>query len=66
VSFPIVLAYAIIGYKAQGATIKSKVLLDIKNSFALTYVMLSRVINHSNLMIQGNLKPLDFKCIYQY
>jgi ATP-dependent DNA helicase PIF1 len=65
-SFPIVQAYAITSYKAQGATIKSKVILDIKNSFALTYVMLSRVINHSDLMIRGNLKPLDFKCIYQY
>jgi hypothetical protein len=29
-SFPIILAYLIIGHKAQGATIKSKVLLDIK------------------------------------
>jgi ATP-dependent DNA helicase PIF1 len=45
--FFIVLAYAITGHKAQGATIKSKVNIDIKNSFALglTYVMLSRVTN---------------------
>jgi len=67
-SFPIILAYAIIGHKAQGATIKSKVIIDIKNPFVayLVYVMLSRVINCSNLIIQGTLKPSDFKCIYQY
>jgi hypothetical protein len=67
-SFPIILAYAIIGHKAQSATIKSKVVIDITNSFVanLAYVMLSRVINRSNLNIQGTLKPFDFKCIYQY
>jgi hypothetical protein len=54
--------------KHKGATIKSKVIIHIKNSFALghAYVMLSRVINRSNLFIQGVLRPLDFKCIYQY
>jgi hypothetical protein len=67
-SFSIVLACAIMGHKAQGATIKSKVIIHIKNSFALgrAYVMLSRVTNCSNLFIQGVLKPLDFNCIYQY
>jgi ABC-type uncharacterized transport system permease subunit len=56
-SFPIVLACAIIGHKAQGATIKSKVFIHIKKSFApsLTYVMLSRIINHSDLLICENL-----------
>jgi hypothetical protein len=44
---------------AQGATIKSKVIIDIKNSFALglTYVMLSRITNCSNL---------DFSMFYPY
>jgi ATP-dependent DNA helicase PIF1 len=66
-SFPIVLAYAIIGHKAQGATIKSKVFIHIKKSFArsLTYVMLSRIINHSHLLIFENLNLTHFKCIYQ-
>jgi ATP-dependent exoDNAse (exonuclease V) alpha subunit len=52
-SFSIVLTYAITGHKAQGATIKSKVIIDIKNSFALglTYVILSRVTKNSNLSI---------------
>ncbi len=59
------LAYAIIGHKAQGATITSKVLVNVKESFALglTYVMLLRITNHANLMIQGNLKPSTFICI---
>jgi len=34
-TFSIVLTYAIIGHKAKSATIKSKVFIDIKNSFAL-------------------------------
>ncbi len=52
------LTYVIIGHKAQGATITSKVFIDVRKSFApsLTYVLLSRVINHANLMICGNLK----------
>jgi hypothetical protein len=39
-----VLAYIIIGHKAQVATITSKVLVHIKKSFAhdLTYVMLDQ------------------------
>ncbi len=52
-SFSIVLTYAITSHKAQGATIKSKVIIDIKNSFALgfTYVMLSKVTKNSNPLI---------------
>jgi len=52
-SFLIVLTYAITSHKAQGATIQSKVIIDIKNSFApsLTYVMLSRVTKNSNPLI---------------
>jgi hypothetical protein len=39
------LGYAIIGHKSQGATILSKVMINICESFAqgLMYVMLSRV-----------------------
>jgi len=52
------LYWHIIGHKTQGATITSKVFIDVKKSFApsLTYVILSRVTNHANLMICGNLK----------
>ncbi len=66
-SFPIVLAYVIASHKAQDATITSKVLVHIRKSFAprLTYVILSRVTNHANLMIQDSLKPSDFICIDQ-
>jgi hypothetical protein len=62
-----VLTYAIIGHKAHGAIITSKVFVHVKESFALglTYVMLSRVTNHANLLIRGSLKPLDFICFDQ-
>jgi hypothetical protein len=52
------LYWHVIGHKTQGATITSKVFVDVRESFALglTYVMLSRVINDANLMICGNLK----------
>jgi ATP-dependent DNA helicase PIF1 len=65
-SSSIILTYAIISHKAQGATVKSKVLIDIKNSFVayLVYLMLSRVINRSNLLIQGTLEPSYSKCVY--
>jgi hypothetical protein len=61
-SFPIVLTFTTTSHKTQGATIKSKVLIDIKISFALglTYVMLLRVTNCSNLMLQEILKPSYF------
>ncbi len=67
-TFPITLAYAIIGHKSQGATISSKVIIDIKEAFALgfTYVMLSRVTNRKNLKIIGNLIPNDFiSCTFE-
>jgi hypothetical protein len=56
------LAYAIIGHKSQGATISSKVIINIKEAFALglTYVMLLRVTNIYFLKIIGNLTPNDF------
>jgi ATP-dependent DNA helicase PIF1 len=45
-TFPLALAYAITGHKAQGATVASKVVIDICDAFTpeLTYVLLSRVI----------------------
>jgi hypothetical protein len=44
-SFLLMLGYAITGHKSQGATISSKVVIHIRESFArgLVYVMLSRV-----------------------
>jgi len=53
VSFPITLAYAITSHKSQGATISSKVFIDIKEALALglTYVMLVKVTNRKNLKI---------------
>jgi len=61
-SFFIVLTYAITSHKAQGATIKSKVIIDIKNSIApgLTYVMLSRLTKNSNPLICQTLIFTDF------
>jgi len=61
-SFPITLAYVITGHKSQGATISSKVIIDIKEAFApgLTYVMFFKVTNINNLKIIGNLTPNDF------
>jgi ATP-dependent DNA helicase PIF1 len=49
-------------HKSQGATIATKVIIDIKKTFApgLTYVMLSIVTNQNNLKIIGNLIPNDF------
>ncbi len=60
--FPITLAYVITGHKSQGATISSKVIIDIKEAFApgLTYVMFLKVTNINNLKIIGNLTPNDF------
>jgi ATP-dependent DNA helicase PIF1 len=44
-TFPLALAYAMTSHKSQGATISSKILVDIQNAFApqLTYVMLFKV-----------------------
>ena len=43
------------GHKSQGATMSTNVVVDIHNAFALglTYVMLSRVTNRTNLKIKG-------------
>jgi hypothetical protein len=44
-SFPLMLGHAITGHKSQGATISSRVMIDIHEYFAqgLVYVMLSRI-----------------------
>jgi hypothetical protein len=57
------LGYAIIGHKSQGATISSKVMIHICESFAqgLMYVMLSRVTSRKNLKIVKNFQPLDIQ-----
>jgi hypothetical protein len=61
-SFLIVLAYAIIGHKSQGATIASNVLIEVRNAFSprLTYIMLSQVTNQKNLKIRRTLSPTNF------
>ena len=45
-----ILAYAMTGHKSQGATISTRVIVDIRNTFAsgLTYVILSRTTNRQN------------------
>ena len=67
-SFPIVLAYAIIGHKSQGAMIASNILINVRNGFSprLTYVMFFQVTNQKNLKIRGTLSPTNFtSCILQ-
>ncbi len=61
-SFPITSTYTMIRHNSQGATITIKVLIYIKDAFALdlAYVMLSRVTNQTNLKIVGILTPNDF------
>jgi hypothetical protein len=56
------LAYVITSHKSPGTTISSKVIIDIKKTFALgfTYVMISKVRNKKNLKTIGNLTPNDF------
>ena len=50
------------GHKSQGATLSTKIIVDIQNAFApgLTYVMLSRTTNRQNLKIVRKLLHLDF------
>jgi hypothetical protein len=57
------LGYAITGHKTLGATISSKVMIHIRESFArgLMYVMLSRVRSQKNLKIVNNLQPLHIQ-----
>jgi ATP-dependent exoDNAse (exonuclease V) alpha subunit len=62
-SFSLMLGYAIIGHKSQGAMISSKVMIHIRESFArgLVYVMLSKVTSQKNLKIVNNLQPSDIQ-----
>jgi len=57
------LGYAITGHKSQGATISSKVMIHICESFAqgLVYVMLSRVTSRNFLKIVNNLQLSDIQ-----
>jgi ATP-dependent exoDNAse (exonuclease V) alpha subunit len=52
-SFPLMLSYAITKHKSQGATISSKVMIHIHESFVrgLVYVMLSKVTSQKNLKL---------------
>jgi hypothetical protein len=54
------LGYAIIGHKSQGATIASKVMIHIHESFARG-LMLSRIRSNFFLKIVNNLQPLDIQ-----
>lgn len=58
-TFPLILAYAMTGHKAQGATIRGHLILDIHSAFTcgLVYTMLTRATQRSNLMIIGNITP---------
>ncbi len=62
-SFPLMLGYAIIGHKSQGAMISSKVMIHIHESFAqgLEYVMVFRVTSWKKLKIVNNLQPSDIQ-----
>jgi hypothetical protein len=55
------LSYAITRHKSQGATISSKVIIHIRESFAwgLMYVMLFKVTSWIFLKIVNNLQPSD-------
>ena len=66
-TFPMMLAYAITGHRAQGATITGKTMVYIHDAFApgLVYVMLSRLKSLDQLILVWDpdhpLKPSDFK-----
>jgi hypothetical protein len=56
------ITYAMISHKSHSAIITTKILIDVKDTFppSLTYVMLSKITNQSNLKIVGTLTPNDF------
>jgi ATP-dependent DNA helicase PIF1 len=60
-TFPLTLAYAITGHKAQGATIRNRVFLHVRSGFApgLLYVMLSRVLTKSQIRLAHPLRAKD-------
>jgi hypothetical protein len=61
--FPLLLAYAITGHRAQGATLTHTTILHVHDAFAagLVYVLLSRVPSREKLFILGSLSVDDFK-----
>ena len=64
-TFPLALAYAITGHKAQGVPVASKVVIDIRDAFTpgLTYVLLSRVTEKKPVMLPRKLTVDDFNPI---
>lgn len=58
-TFPLALAYAMTGHKAQGATITGPVVLQVTDAFApgLMYVMVSRVQTRDQLHLLQRLTP---------
>jgi len=64
-SFPLMLGYAITGHKSQGATISSRAMIHIRESFKqkLVYVMLSKVTSRIFLKIVNNLQPSNIQPI---
>jgi hypothetical protein len=62
---PLALAYAMTGYKCQGATICSKVLVDVRKAFSpgLTNVMFSRLTESRHLKIARRLHHDDFMVV---
>ena len=61
--FPLLLAYAITGHRAQGATLTHTTILHVHDAFAagLVYVLLSRVPSRDKLFVLGSLSVDDFK-----
>lgn len=61
-AFPLALSYAMTGHRSQGATIKSDVIIDVRDAFVpgLLYVMISRVERRSQIHIVGKLKNSMF------
>jgi ATP-dependent exoDNAse (exonuclease V) alpha subunit len=60
-TFPLILAYAMTGHKSQGATLRGKTIVHIKNAFTpgLAYVMLSRVVSRANMKVVRPLAAAD-------
>jgi ATP-dependent DNA helicase PIF1 len=58
-TFPLQLAYAFTGHKAQGSTMRGTTIINMRDCFTLglAYVMLSRVGDRRQLRIIGGLTP---------
>jgi hypothetical protein len=61
-TFPLMLGYAMTVHKSQGATIRSKCMLDLSSCFCAgqAYVAFSRVTDRKYLKVVGRPKPEDF------